>query len=132
MNRANSNGKKRGAHSRAARCRAPIAESARFRRRTFWLAASAVLTASAAALAWVSFQAPTPQPPPVQQGPDVVEVKPTAPPTTTPPAVESPDPLAEFAVLPMATNDDVVLHRVPGDGWLPVGEHPLPAHNFAG
>jgi hypothetical protein len=26
----------------------------------------------------------------------------------------------------MAGDDDVVLHRVPGDGWLPVGEHPLP------
>jgi hypothetical protein len=35
------------------------------------------------------------------------------------------DPLAEFAVLPMATDDEVVLHRVPGDGMLPVGNHPL-------
>ena len=38
----------------------------------------------------------------------------------------APDPLAEFAVLPIASGDDVVLNRVPGDGWLPVGADPLP------
>jgi hypothetical protein len=37
-----------------------------------------------------------------------------------------PDVLADFAVLPMAAADEVVLHRVPGDGWLPVGTDPLP------
>ena len=36
-----------------------------------------------------------------------------------------PDPLAEFGVLPMASAEEVVLHRVPGDGRLPVGAHPL-------
>jgi hypothetical protein len=45
-----------------------------------------------------------------------------------PHTVSPPDPLAEFAVLPMATDDDVALDRVPdfGEGWLPVGQHPVP------
>ena len=37
--------------------------------------------------------------------------------------------VAGFAVLPIATDDDVILERVPDmqTGWLPVGRHPLPA-----
>jgi len=37
------------------------------------------------------------------------------------------DPLAGIAVLPMATTDDLDIHRVAGNGggWLPVGEPPL-------
>jgi hypothetical protein len=43
------------------------------------------------------------------------------------PAARSDEPLAGFAVLPMATDDDVILERVPEFpvGWLPVGRHPL-------
>ncbi|MCS6864342.1 MAG: hypothetical protein RMJ56_04125 [Gemmataceae bacterium] len=41
-------------------------------------------------------------------------------PTTT-------DELGEMAILPIATEDEVVLHRVPGDGWLPIGRDLLPA-----
>jgi hypothetical protein len=70
--------------------------------------------AVAAVVAWLVFGLP-PAPPP--QTPEVVRQKP-APPAEV-------DPLAEFDVLPMATEDEVVLHRVPGDGWLPVGAHPL-------
>ena len=42
------------------------------------------------------------------------------------------DPLAEFAVLPMASTDEVEFHRVPGSGWFPVGAHPLPGETRAG
>ena len=37
------------------------------------------------------------------------------------------DPLEEFAVLLIATDDDVILERVPEfpTGWLPVGRHPV-------
>src|SRR5687767_13413378 len=90
------------------------------RRIALWTAVGAALTAAAAAVAWVVFSNP-PVPPPGAR--DVVE----APKAPVAPAPDTqPDPLAEFAVLPMAGDGDVVLHRVPGAGWLPVGEHPLP------
>ena len=82
------------------------------------LAGVAALVAVAATVAWVVFSLPVPQKTP--QAPEVAEVK---PPPSPPPV--APDPLAEFAVLPMASAEEVVLHRVPGDGWLPVGTHPL-------
>ena len=51
-------------------------------------------------------------------------------PQSPPVAVEGPadDPLAGYAVLPVAADDDVEVHRVAGAevGWLPVGAHPLP------
>lgn len=89
------------------------------RRAVPWLAAAA-----AAALAWAAFHLPAPKNPPV---PERVQV-PSAP---TPEVALAPepheaDPLAEFDVLPMAKAEEVVLHRVPGDGWLPVGADPLP------
>lgn len=45
----------------------------------------------------------------------------------TTPQAPADDPLAGLAVLPMATADDVDIHRVAGSGggWLPVGEPPL-------
>jgi hypothetical protein len=98
----------------------------RYRRVALWLAASAVLTASAAALAWVAFSVPAPKNP---QAPEFAQVNPAPQPEVAiAPIPHEPksDPLAEFAVLPMASDDEVVLHRVPGDGWLPIGNHPLP------
>ncbi|QJW93330.1 hypothetical protein FTUN_0836 [Frigoriglobus tundricola] len=82
----------------------------------------------AAAVAWAVLVPASPPAPPVNQpGPEVVEV---APPPKAPvaplPHESAPDPLAEFAVLPVAHADEVVLSRVPGDGWLPVGADPLP------
>lgn len=80
-------------------------------------AVSAVLTA--AAVAWVAFtlNRPTPQ----TGAPEVARPAPH-----TEPAPSEPD------ALPMAAADDVVLHRVPGDGWFPVGAQPLPtALSFA-
>lgn len=106
-----------GIHERLA-----VARSPRNARRLVWgaVGVGAALAAAAAVVAWVTFGGP--QPPPTPVAPEVVETKPVAPPPHEPRT----DPLAEFAVLPMAGSDDVVLHRVPGDGWLPVGAHPLP------
>jgi hypothetical protein len=108
--------------------REPEGAPPRRRRAGLWLAAAATLTAAAAAVAWVAIAvAPRPQ---QRTGPDVPEVA-EAKPKPTPleiaplPHEPQPDPLADFAVLPMATTDEVVLNRVPGDGWLPVGIHPL-------
>jgi len=99
----------------------------RRRRVAFWVALGSTLTAAAASLAWMVFPAPAPKNAPA---PEFVETTPanTAPDTPTAPAPHEPqpDPLAEFAVLPMAGSDDVVIHRVPGDGWLPIGNTPLP------
>ena len=87
----------------------------------FALAGAAAVAAVAAAVVWAVFNLSAP--PKTPQAPEVAEVK-HAPVAPTPHEVR-PDPLAEFAVLPMASAEEVVLHRVPGDGLLPVGAHPL-------
>lgn len=115
----------------------PPARPTRSRRAAVLVAACAAgLTGLAGA--WVLTGWSFPRPGAVRPGPaEVVPVAkapergPAAPePAPAPRAVTPPrtDPLAEFAVLPMATDDDVVLERVPdtGSGWLPVGRHPLP------
>jgi len=94
-----------------------------WRLRAGLLAGAAALVAAAAAVAWVAFDRIAPQNP---QAPEVVEAKPAPQSPVAPnPHEARSDPLAEFPVLPMASADDVVLTRVPGDGWLPVGTHPL-------
>lgn len=93
----------------------------------FWVALGSTLTATAASIAWMVFQAGGPKNAPE---PEFVESKPvvSVPNVSIAPVPHEAqsDPLAEFAVLPMASADEVVLHRVPGDGWLPVGKTPLP------
>jgi hypothetical protein len=86
-------------------------------------AAGALVAATAAALAWVAFRLAAPDAPAPER---VQSPPPPAPEVAVAPAPHEADPLAEFAVLPVASADDVVLHRVPGDGWLPVGADPLP------
>jgi hypothetical protein len=107
-----------GIHERLAASRAPR----NVRRVAVWAAAGvgAALATAAAVIALIVFRNPPVEPPP--SAPDVARTVPVAP---LPHEVQ-PDPLAEFAVLPMASSDEVVLHRVPGDGFLPIGEHPLP------
>lgn len=105
-----------GIHQRLATSRAPR----NTRRLAVWGAIGVGAALAAAAVAWLAFNpAPVKLPP---GAPDVVQTIPVAP----APHEVQPDPLAEFAVLPMASSDEVVLHRVPGDGFLPVGAHPLP------
>ncbi|MBY0458448.1 MAG: hypothetical protein K2V38_14005, partial [Gemmataceae bacterium] len=53
--------------------------------------------------------------------PEVAEVPPPSLRPDTPT-----DPLDDFAVLPIASDEEVVIARSPGDGWLPVGADPLP------
>jgi hypothetical protein len=92
-------------------------------RTALWAGVGAALTAAAAVVAWTAFGEPVRQP----DAPGVAEIEPVPKvPVAPAPHEAQPDPLAEFAVLPMASSDEVVLHRVPGDGWLPVGAHPLP------
>jgi hypothetical protein len=92
-------------------------------RKGVWLAGAGVLSAAAAAVAWfaLTLNAPRVQNPPREPGPAPAPDVAVAPHPHSP----EPDPLAEYAVLPVASDDDVVLHRVPGDGMLPVGVHPL-------
>lgn len=87
----------------------------------------------AAAVAWVALGPIQPPPDRVGQPGEVAKSPPVAPvPVETAPAPrvapDRPDPLAAFAVLPMASDDDVVLDRVPDTrtGWLPTGRHPVP------
>src|SRR5262245_57184413 len=108
---------RRGIHARLSASRG----SRNVRRLAVWGAAGigAVLATAAAVVAWVAFShTPVPEP----KAPEMAETVPIAP----APHDAQPDPLAEFAVLPMASADEVVLHRVPGDGWFPIGAHPLP------
>ena len=82
------------------------------RRVAVWVAAAGVALATAAAILWFAFA------PPAVEKREMVK---------TPPApAEQPDPLAEFAVLPMASAEEVEFRRMPGTGWFPGGEDPLP------
>lgn len=96
-----------------ARVAAPAVAPASPHRLARWGAVAALTATAAAVIAWVAFRQPAPQP----NVPEVVEVKPVSP---AAPA----DPLAEWDVLPIASAEEVVLQRVPGDGLLPVGVQP--------
>ena len=81
---------------------------------------------AAAAVAWAAFVPPTPPPQVDLPAPEMVDAAPAPSAPFASVSHESADPLAEFAVIPVAHEDEVVLSRVPGDGWLPVGADPLP------
>lgn len=103
----------RAIHARLQNVPAPAREGGRWRSRVL-VAGAAVLATLAAAVAWFALA-------PVAVKNDVAESRPL------PPAPEvQPDPLAEFAVLPIAGAEEVELRRVPGSGVLPVGADPLP------
>ncbi len=103
----------------------------------WWVAAwtlGALATAGiAATVAWLAFNPAAPQPP--NRGPKQPEVAklppPSGPEVAPPPRVVVPSPqlntIEGVAVLPMASDDDVILERVPEThtGWLPVGQHPF-------
>ncbi len=92
---------------------APAPRSGRWRAAVL-VAVGAVLSATAASAAWIAF------------GPAPVVPPEVADPRPIPPLPDAPtDPLAEFAVLPMAGAEEVDISRVPGSGWLPVGSDPL-------
>jgi len=93
-----------------------------------YVLAAAGSVAAAAAVAWAVFVPTVPPPLPGNRPePEVVEVAPSPnAPTASVPHESAADPLAEFAVLPVAHEDEVVLSRVPGAGWLPIGADPLP------
>jgi hypothetical protein len=87
----------------------------------------------AAAVAWVVFTPNAPQPLPgkLPMNFEVVKLPAVSSPELAPlpRMVESVPPtlIDGMAVLPMATDADVILERVPdtGTGWLPVGKHPF-------
>jgi hypothetical protein len=94
--------------------------------RAAWALAGLATAGVAAAVAWVAFGPAVPAPQSHDPGPKPVEV------AAWPGAEVAPMPRALGAalavgVLPMATDDDVILSRVPEfpAGWLPVGSHPL-------
>lgn len=89
------------------RIHARLNEPARAPRRS-WRAVVATFAAAAALVAGIAASLNRPVP----HAPEVAKPAPYVEP-------------AEADALPMAASDDVVLHRVPGDGWLPVGAPPL-------
>lgn len=104
---------RRAIHARLQNAPAPARDGGNWRRRAL-VAGVAALATVAAALAWFALA-------PVAVKNDVAELRPV------PPAPDvQPDPLAEFAVLPIAGAEEVELRRVPGVGMLPVGADPLP------
>lgn len=92
-----------------------------------WAAAGLAAAGVAAAVAWVAFRAGEPAPAPDAPARPELAARPAAAPAPREAGPAADDPLAGFAVLPMASDDDVVLDRVPEfpAGWLPVGRHPL-------
>jgi hypothetical protein len=83
--------------------------------------AAAVAIAVAGVAGWFVFQSQTRD---VAQAPAPAKPEPN---TRTP---VTPDPLADFAVLPIASAEEVDLQRIPGAGVLPVGDDPF-AGGFA-
>jgi hypothetical protein len=108
-------------HARLDAAGDPAAATSRWRTGA-WLAGVGVLTAAAAAVAWAAITLNSPK---VQNTPAGPAQAPGADVAAAPPHRPDHEAIAEFAVLPMAADDDVILHRVPGDGMLPVGRHPL-------
>ena len=114
-----------------ARCKMQLAApvSTHRRRAGIWAIAGLAAAGVAAAMAWVAFGPTTSSTPPVDTKPsELARDLPRAPfPREGGFALRSDDPLAGMAVLPMATDDEVVLDRVPDfpAGWLPIGRHPL-------
>ena len=94
-----------------------LAGAGRPRGRAVGWVAGGLAAAVAASAAWLALAPVTP--------PETGDVTRAAVVPAPPPPPE--DPLAGFAVLPMAGDDDVTLDRVPDTraGWLPVGRHPL-------
>jgi hypothetical protein len=94
-----------------------------------WAVAGLATAGVAAALAWVAFGPTTSTVPLKPQTRELARDLPRAPLPREVALVapRSDDPLAGMAVLAMATDDDVILDRVPEfpAGWLPVGRHPL-------
>ncbi len=84
------------------------------------------LATVAAALVWFAFPNATPKAPQQPEHAHATPVTTVERSLAPAPRVVSSDPLAEFVVLPMATAEEVVLHRIPGDGWFPVGTESLP------
>jgi hypothetical protein len=90
-----------------------------------WLLAGLTLSGTAAVLLLTLFTAMR-QPESEKQEP--AELASTHPEVSPAPQSPDADPLASIAVLPIPTDDEVILDRVPAlhDGWLPVGRHPVP------
>jgi len=108
---------------------APSTPTPTARRRIASWVLGGLATAIAASVAWVAF-GPTPPPQNNENGKAVLIAKSLPDVAPAPRAIviaQKPDPLAEFAVLPMATEAEVILDRVPDTrtGWLPIGRHPL-------
>ena len=100
-------------------CNPPAEDAGPGRRKRLGLwAAGGVAAAAAVAVAWWAVRNPAAPPVPNPE-----------PPRPVPEVVRGAEPAqAEVAALPIASDDDVELLRVPGGavGWLLAGTHPLP------
>ncbi len=100
-------------------------------RSALWVLGGIATIAVAASVAWVVF-GPVAQQRTLEDLRKPREIAKSRPEIAPPPrqivTLLKPDPLAGFAVLEMATDEEVVLDRVPDTrtGWLPIGRHPLP------
>jgi hypothetical protein len=95
-----------------------------------WLLGGLTAAGAAAAVGWLAFGLLAPrQPSDEPKPPESVKHTPAVAPAprAVAAAPRRADPLADYPVLAMATDDDVILERVPEfpAGWLPVGRHPL-------
>ena len=101
-------------------------------RRGAWALVGLAAAGVAAAVAWIGFGPLKPSVPsreehPVREQVRILDVAPQPHDMAWNPPAPREDPLAGLVVLPMATDEDVILDRVPEfpAGWLPVGRHPL-------
>jgi len=96
-----------------------------------WAAAGLAAAGVAAAVAWIVLSSNLTRPPQNNSAPPEVVARPHIAPEphtmAQAQASSGDDPLSDFPMLSMATDDDVILERVPDfpSGWLPVGRHPI-------
>jgi hypothetical protein len=95
-----------------------------------WLLWGLTISGVASAISWAAFGPALQQPAAEEHRITglVCQQDPCVPVAPEPHSLDkSADPLSEFAVLPMPTEDDVVLDRIPSccGGWLPIGRHPI-------
>ncbi|MCE9565247.1 MAG: hypothetical protein K8U57_24710 [Planctomycetes bacterium] len=94
-----------------------------------WALGGIASVAAAASVAWIAFGPVAPQRPTdaIRKPVEVVSRPEIAPEPRAVVTSMKPDLLAAFAVLPIASDEEVILDRVPDTraGWLPIGRHPL-------
>jgi anti-sigma factor RsiW len=97
-------------------------------RRFGWLRGIIAAGGAAAAVAWLAIALTAPNPQPDRPAAGAQASAPHSSAELAPAPRTLNNPIGDYAVIPLAAEEDVVLDRVPDlqGGWLPIGQHPVP------